>query len=60
MGSRTAQMKLAGAERDNATLDQLSTDSLSVAVLLPCHNEAATIADVVSQFRAHLPGVRGS
>jgi len=26
-----------------------------VAVLLPCHNEAATIADVVKGFRAELP-----
>ena len=30
----------------------------SVAVLLPCHNEAATIADVVASFRAALPEAR--
>jgi glycosyltransferase involved in cell wall biosynthesis len=29
-----------------------------VAVLIPCHNEATTIAEVVSAFRTHLPGCR--
>ena len=29
-----------------------------VAVLLPCHNEEATIAAVVAGFRAALPGAR--
>ncbi len=28
---------------------------LSVAVLIPCHNEGATIAKVVGDFRMHLP-----
>lgn len=28
---------------------------LSIAVLLPCHNEAPTVADVVRRFRAALP-----
>src|SRR5437588_5614881 len=27
-----------------------------IAVLLPCHNEAAAVADVVGAFRAVLPG----
>ena len=27
----------------------------TVAVLVPCHNEAATIAQVIADFRAHLP-----
>lgn len=30
----------------------------SIAVLLPCHNEAATIATVVQGFRQALPGAR--
>lgn len=29
-----------------------------IAVLLPCYNEAATIADVVRDFRERLPGAR--
>ncbi|MBB3678219.1 glycosyltransferase [Modestobacter versicolor] len=29
-----------------------------VAVLIPCHNEATTIAEVVTGFRRHLPGAR--
>jgi glycosyltransferase involved in cell wall biosynthesis len=29
-----------------------------VAVLVPCHNEATTIAEVVVGFRTHLPGAR--
>ncbi|SPR95853.1 glycosyltransferase [Cupriavidus taiwanensis] len=28
----------------------------TVAVIVPCYNEAATIADVVLAFRSHLPG----
>jgi len=31
---------------------------LDIAVLVPCYNEAATIADVVKDFRAALPGAR--
>lgn len=34
----------------------LATRAVSVAVLIPCHNEAATIAQVVQGFRAALPG----
>lgn len=30
--------------------------SVCVAVLIPCHNEAATVEAVVRDFRSHLPG----
>lgn len=40
-----------------AALDRRATRS-EIAVLLPCHNEEATIADVVGGFRAALPGAR--
>src|SRR5215210_3232132 len=33
-------------------------DGLSVAILLPCHNQAATIGDVVRGFAEALPGAR--
>ncbi len=33
-------------------------EGLRIAVLLPCYNEAATIASVVADFRAALPGAR--
>lgn len=33
-------------------------DGLDIAVLLPCHNEATTIASVVTAFRAALPAAR--
>ncbi|MFQ5562191.1 MAG: glycosyltransferase [Parvularculaceae bacterium] len=31
---------------------------LDIAVILPCHNEEAAIAGVISEFRAALPGAR--
>lgn len=34
------------------------TEELDIAVLLPCYNEAATIYDVVIDFRAALPNAR--
>ncbi|MCG5481475.1 glycosyltransferase [Sinorhizobium alkalisoli] len=34
------------------------SDQLDVAVLLPCYNEATTIAEVVRNFRAALPAAR--
>jgi glycosyltransferase involved in cell wall biosynthesis len=37
-------------------IEQRSRAPLAVAVLVPCHNEAATIAQVVQEFRLHLPG----
>ena len=33
-------------------------EGLDIAVLLPCYNEAATIGDVVAQFKAALPGAQ--
>lgn len=33
-------------------------DDIEVAVLIPCYNEAATIATVVSEFRQSLPNAR--
>jgi glycosyltransferase involved in cell wall biosynthesis len=33
-----------------------AADCRSIAVLVPCHNEAATVAGVVRDFRAALPG----
>ncbi|MCD4823411.1 MAG: glycosyltransferase [Phycisphaerae bacterium] len=35
-----------------------SDDSLSIAVLIPCHNEQATVAKVVDDFRRELPYAR--
>ena len=37
-------------------IEQRSRAPLAVAVLVPCYNEAATIAQVVKEFRVHLPG----
>jgi len=34
---------------------QETARSQSIAVLIPCYDEEATIADVIRQFRAHLP-----
>lgn len=39
----------------NESLTAAHWDGLEIAVLLPCYNEAATIGDVVSQFKAVLP-----
>ncbi len=39
-------------------MDQAATGDLSIAVLLPCYNEAATIASVVRGFRLALPTAR--
>ena len=36
----------------------LHTDSLKIAVLVPCYNEEATIGDVVKSFREVLPTAR--
>ena len=38
--------------------DSAARGTPDIAVLLPCYNEAATIADVVNGFRAALPGAR--
>jgi len=42
----------------NETLTGAHWDGLEIAVLLPCYNEAATIGDVVAQFKAALPGAQ--
>jgi glycosyltransferase involved in cell wall biosynthesis len=39
----------------NESLTASYWDGLDIAVLLPCYNEAQTIADVVAQFKAALP-----
>ena len=33
------------------------TNAVSIAVVVPCHNEELTIANVVSDFQRHLPEV---
>ncbi len=39
-------------------MSRAATPSLDIAVLLPCYNEAATIGQVVSDFRTALPEAR--
>lgn len=39
----------------NAGADELSAQRLRISVLIPCYNEAATIAQVVRDFRSALP-----
>lgn len=39
-------------------MSRAATPSLDIAVLLPCYNEAATIGQVVSDFREALPEAR--
>ena len=39
-------------------MSRLATPSLDIAVLLPCYNEAATIGQVVSEFRTALPDAK--
>lgn len=34
------------------------SESLSIAILIPCYNEEMTIADVVTSFRVHFPTAR--
>lgn len=41
-----------------ATGTQCPTDEMDIAVLLPCYNEAATIFDVVMDFKKALPHAR--
>ncbi len=41
----------------NSVRNELQTKEVpKVAVLVPCHNEAASISNVVCDFRRHLPG----
>ena len=46
------------AGADAATPDSLAAWRARVAVILPCHNDSATIAGVVADFRAALPNAR--
>src|SRR5436190_6432752 len=45
-------LRLAGNE------DIVDLSSTRIAILIPCHNEELTIADVVRDFRAELPQAR--
>lgn len=45
------------AARD-AQIGERLIDTLRIAVLIPCYNEAAAIAGVIGDFRAHLPSAR--
>ncbi|MBI1340127.1 glycosyltransferase [bacterium] len=53
--------RLAAAEATLAAIGERLSPELSrldIAVLIPCYNEAQTIAGVVSAFKAALPGAR--
>jgi glycosyltransferase involved in cell wall biosynthesis len=43
-------------ERDAKRSEPLTESDLRIAVLVPCYNEELTIGNVVSAFRAELPG----
>src|ERR1043166_125444 len=45
-------LRLAGNE------DSVDINSTRIAILIPCHNEELTVADVVRDFRAELPQAR--
>ncbi len=49
---------LAALERRLAAALPDLAEQRSIAVVIPCHNEAASIADVVADFRAALPEAR--
>ena len=38
--------------------DSVDINSTRIAILIPCHNEELTVADVVRDFRAELPQAR--
>jgi glycosyltransferase involved in cell wall biosynthesis len=44
--------------RGSRALVASATEGLSIAVIIPCYNEEATIKHVVSDFRHHLPDAR--
>jgi len=48
---------LAKADRDVSISGHMETEP-TIAVLIPCHNEAASIGPVVDDFRAQLPRAR--
>jgi glycosyltransferase involved in cell wall biosynthesis len=43
------------AELDHRSLDRHFSESIRMAVLIPCFNEANTVATVISGFKAALP-----
>ncbi|MFT3728881.1 MAG: glycosyltransferase family 2 protein [Terricaulis sp.] len=49
-------MSTTAAQRAWPGEDRLPASTPSIAVLVPCHNEAVTIGKVVADFRAALPG----
>ena len=49
-----SNMRLA-ATQQNSVLQLPATAAVSIAVMIPCHNEAAAIATVVREFRGQLP-----
>ena len=50
------RIELAFSSRTPAILDDPRNAGLEIAVLVPCHNEAASIAGVVADFSASIPG----
>ena len=56
--SLTRLLRAAAGQRDEAPDGRGQRRPLQVAVVLPCHNEAAAIARVVAEFRAALPDAR--
>ena len=53
-----ARLARVAKEQRDQLLESLAPPSLRVAVVLPCHNEAASIGRVVAEFRAALPHAR--
>jgi glycosyltransferase involved in cell wall biosynthesis len=63
IGNFTAtQAKIATFEKTGrksvSTTPEISIDNLSIAVLVPCYNEGATIGDVVHDFQSALPNAK--
>jgi len=54
----TRLLQIATTQGVDAPPEAAQSRALSVAVVLPCHNEAASIARVVDEFRAALPQAR--
>lgn len=44
------------ASRAESKMSNMMENDAKIAVLIPCHNEAATIGKVIDDFRAQLPG----
>ncbi|MBR9808564.1 MAG: glycosyltransferase [Alphaproteobacteria bacterium] len=50
-----AKSFLRSVPADAGTVDTLGLQDLKIAIILPCYNEEASIAQVVQEFRAALP-----